>query len=300
MVENKDKSNDILYHRDLYIITARTNMHVGSGEEAYGLVDNRVQRDVVTHLPNINASGLKGALREHFSSKYGDKHDKIIEIFGTDSFSRPKEHQAGRFRFFNANLLSMPVRSDIRPFFRATSPEVIAELLTAADTFGYNDRYGIKKYLHALADLNPVKGQAFIFTHQQEGVLEDFDVNARYREFSSEGLAVIKRIIGQYPALMNHQDFSEICDDFHLPLIARNHLENGRSQNLWHEQVVPRETRFYFFLLKPGNCPHDLQFLAGEPVQVGGNASIGYGFTEIHIVDDLFKNPDHHTTEQPS
>jgi len=64
MTTNQNQTKETLYRSELYIITARTNLHVGSGDEAYGLVENRVQRDVVTQLPNINASGLKGALRE--------------------------------------------------------------------------------------------------------------------------------------------------------------------------------------------------------------------------------------------
>jgi CRISPR-associated protein Cmr4 len=90
---------------------------------------------------------------------------------------------------------------------------------------------------------------------------------------------------------MNNKDFREICDDYHLPLIARNCLENGRSTNLWHEQVVPRESRFYFFLLKPHHSKYELEFKKGDPVQIGGNASIGYGFTQIEKVADPGQEP---------
>ena len=51
-------------------IEAISNLHVGNGEINYGLIDNLIQRDPVTELPNINSSSLKGALREFF------KHNK--------------------------------------------------------------------------------------------------------------------------------------------------------------------------------------------------------------------------------
>ena len=36
MQTNQEQTNESPYRSDLYIITARTNLHVGSGDEAYG------------------------------------------------------------------------------------------------------------------------------------------------------------------------------------------------------------------------------------------------------------------------
>ena len=33
---------------ELYVISAYSNMHVGSGEMNFGVIDNLIQRDVVT------------------------------------------------------------------------------------------------------------------------------------------------------------------------------------------------------------------------------------------------------------
>jgi len=300
MPTNQNQTNDNLFRSDLYVIITRTNMHVGSGDEAYGLVDNRVQRDVVSQLPNINASGLKGAFREYFSFKYEKNKEKVTDIFGTDSFEKPGSdekkiqiHKAGAFRFFNANLLSIPVRSNVKPFFRATSSYILNELTDMMNTFGYGDGFGIKEHLHSFANLEPGKGKALSFNSKDKGaVLEDYEYTIENRELEHDTVAAIQKIIGKNPVIMNHADFVEICDDYHLPLIARNCLEDGRSTNIWHEQVVPRESRFYFFLLKPQNSKYDndLEFSKGDPVQIGGNASIGYGFTEIENIKDLFTN----------
>lgn len=297
MQKNQNQMNQTAYLSELYIITAKTNMHVGSGDESYGLVDNQVQRDVVTRLPNINSSGLKGALREYFSFKYSDKPEKVIDIFGADSNDKSepevkKIHQAGKFRFFNANLLSIPVRSDVRPFFRATSPHVISDLIEMMETFGYSDELGIKEHFLKLAVLKPKKGKALTFnSNDGEAVLEDYEYTMVYSELNSETVNVIKKIIGENPVLMSDEDFMDICSDYHLPLIARNCLESGISKNLWHEQVVPRESRFYFFLLKPHQSLYDLEFTKDDPVQIGGNASIGYGFTKIEKLENLIRVP---------
>ncbi len=52
---------------ELYTIETLSNLHVGAGDINFGVIDNQVQRDSVTNLPNINSSSLKGAFREHFS-----------------------------------------------------------------------------------------------------------------------------------------------------------------------------------------------------------------------------------------
>lgn len=77
-------------------------------------------------------------------------------------------------------------------------------------------------------------------------------------------------------------DFYTLCDDEHLPIIARNRLDNGTSENLWYEQVIPAETVFCAMIQdidgEPLNC------LDGKYVQIGANATIGYGlckFTKV-------------------
>jgi len=62
--------------------------------------------------------------------------------------------------------------------------------------------------------------------------------------------------------------------------------------------VIPRESRFYFFLLKPCQSQYDLEFSKGDPVQIGGNASIGYGFTEIQRLVELIKGSSEKLAEE--
>jgi CRISPR-associated protein Cmr4 len=280
-------------------------MHAGSGETSLGLVDNRVQRDVLSGLPNINASALKGALREYHShiwEENQEKNDRIRCIFGSDSFTdkdkKPenKNHQAGAFRFFNANLLSIPVRSNVRPYYHATSPEVLQELIDTIETFDYPAPGNLKKSLTGLMETyetmkkeNTTKTlPAWVFDGSNDVVLEDFNIPVENKEPGDIDLEPLECLTGSPLALLNAADFKEICSDYHLPLIARNNLENGRSKNLWHEQVVPRESRFYFCLLKPHreNTP-DLEFRLDLPVQIGGNATIGYGFTLIKEAGEI-------------
>ena len=73
-----------------------------------------------------------------------------------------------------------------------------------------------------------------------------------------------------------------------LPVSARNQLDNGISQNLWYEEVVPHETVFYLAVLSNGTMPGDQALESFDKVikadklfQFGGNATIGYGLTML-------------------
>jgi len=65
-----------------YLLRALSNMHVGSGDNNYGIVDKQVQRDVIDPFPTIHSSGLKGAFRELLESG-GTVPETINNIFGT-------------------------------------------------------------------------------------------------------------------------------------------------------------------------------------------------------------------------
>ena len=72
------------------------------------------------------------------------------------------------------------------------------------------------------------------------------------------------------------------CSDDNLPIIARNVLDNGESKNLWYEQVLPAETVLYTIIQEKGN---DLaNALNNKIVQIGANATIGYGYCKFELM----------------
>ena len=76
-------------------------------------------------------------------------------------------------------------------------------------------------------------------------------------------------------------NISEMCHDDNLPIIARNALDNGESKNLWYEQVLPSETVFYTIIQEEGEILKNA--LDGKIVQIGANATIGYGYCEFKL-----------------
>lgn len=74
-------------------------------------------------------------------------------------------------------------------------------------------------------------------------------------------------------------EFEKLCSDNELPIIARNCLDNGESVNLWYEQVLPAQSVLGTIIITEGK--NDLDELNGKIVQIGANATIGYGYCKF-------------------
>jgi CRISPR-associated protein Cmr4 len=97
-------------------------------------------------------------------------------------------------------------------------------------------------------------------------------------------------LFGDDITIVRDDKFDRLVDDLHLPVIARNHLENGESQNLWYEQVIPRLTLFWSMCIHPANDNSlfgDKVLLNSETlVQIGANGSIGYGYCSFSTIKE--------------
>ena len=266
------------FQPNLYILTNLTNMHVGSGKNSYGIIDNLIQRDVLSSLPTIQSSSLKGALREFFSYSFGDrKDDRIKYIFGSDAKEDREKPQAGNYVFMSANLLSLPVRSNVQAFFRATCPLIINQFLEELKALGVTipEEEVLRQFMALIDGKDALHFENF----STEVILEELDIIASKSEFAQ--LSRLFDLFGEKLVLLSDEKFMELVQDENLPIIARNYLENGVSQNLWYEQILPRQCHFSFLVLSP--LPDDNSLgdfsttLTSNTFQIGANASIGYG-----------------------
>ena len=260
-----------------YVINTLTNMHVGSGDSNYGIVDNVVQRDLITTQPTIHSSSLKGALKEHCMNEAEDDEstDFLNELFGN-------ENQAGNCKFLSADLLSRPVRSDKAPYFNAASSDTLLGIEKKCLKLGFqlprplstfvNDLRGVTNEALAVR-----KGEPILFERSYNGAIaEETDLQASFQAISNN--AELVHYFGPRPLLMHHADLKKID----LPVIARNKLENGESKNLWYEEVVPYDTYFGFFVIGPETALNGLtEIIDKKTVQIGANASIGYGLCHL-------------------
>lgn len=267
---------------ETYLLRAITNLHPGSGQADFGIVDKHVQRDPVTNLPIIFASSLKGSLRELLNVAKSQKEE---EIFGSDA-KAPKLSQ-GQYRFFDAFLLSLPIRSSKNFYYSAICPALVTDFLSHLEEIQHPSA---SSWLEKLDPLKNVKenfytgdneGEVRMESHRLNHIskLEEAPANLDTAVNHLHNLLNVKRL-----AILTAAKFQNLAKD--LPTIARNHLDNGISDNLWYEEIVPRETRFYCSVSRPDSLTDPLdQALTGSSIgniiQVGGNATVGYGVCKM-------------------
>lgn len=251
-----------------YLITCLTNMHVGSGGANYGVIDNLVQRDSINNMPTINSSSLKGALREFFKNKWTKDEElkKLNYIFGPDSKRSGEKGKEGigHYKFFPADLLVLPVRSNKKPFFRATANMLVETINTKAEAFGVTLLTG-----------NYNKNSPTIKENITNLKLEDWSATTDTNLTTDVNM-------GEDIAIFDDNTFKKLAKK--LPVIARNQLDNGESKNLWYEEIVPRESRFVFFVAQDDENTEFQAALENAIVQIGANGSIGYGYCKINKI----------------
>jgi CRISPR-associated protein Cmr4 len=103
--------------RAMFIYT-ETSLHAGSGT-SLGVIDLPIQREKYTDYPVLQASGIKGAVRDWFDTNRSNEKAKIDLIFGPE-FTGSEAH-AGAATFTDGRLFLFPVRSLKGVFAYATS-----------------------------------------------------------------------------------------------------------------------------------------------------------------------------------
>lgn len=237
----------------MLILKCLTNLHAGSGEVNYNIIDNEVERDPVSNYPTIHASGVKGALRAFFEEN-GNKNVK--KWFGANS---KEEKQPGFLKVLNASMLAIPMRttggSGSKPYQLVYTEEMGKQYEEIAEAFGIPVRLG-----------------------------KEENANVQVEGYQLKKMRKLQ-VGGQSYELycMNEEDFKTRA----LPVIARNQLDNGISKNLWYEEVVPHKSMFYFPVIandrEKGLLEEFKHAVEGKVIQFGGNASIGYGLCKVFV-----------------
>jgi CRISPR-associated protein Cmr4 len=282
---------------------AETPLHPGTGSTT-GVVDLPVQRERHTDFPIIQASGIKGAMREVVERK--DENGK--SILTSDEvdiiFGPANSDHAGALAITDARILAFPVRSLSNVYVWITCPAVITRLK--------RDMALLKISSDKLQELNPDKEKAFVSNDSDVSgklILEEllFTVDGSKKTEVSNCITEILKFIpsntsGTYAKVVEKmkKDLVVIHDDDFTHLIknatqvsARIVLkENKTSENLWYEESIPPDTLFYTLLMasKPrgGNSIANADGVLNRVkeavkgyIQVGGNETVGMGWCAL-------------------
>lgn len=270
-----------------YAVKCITNLHMGSGDINFSVIDNEVQRDPVLGVPTMFASGVKGALRSHFEK---NDPDHVVTIFGSPVHAEQEDTRSvsqGQLKFLNGILLLLPVRAAKGPttYFMVTSKKLLQDWADLYETLtGSELKEGLGSAIHGMDDR-----KAYVnFT--------PVDFKIELTSYASSSVKKLDKVIADALSVVVDEDLlakvvvlpeEEAQSVFHhLPVLARNKLDNGISNNLWYEEVVPHEAVFSFSVLADNTAQAALdQFAAtikAEPlVQFGGHATVGNGLTEL-------------------
>lgn len=221
-----------------------TNMHVGNGDVNFNIIDKEVERDVTTGYPTINASGLKGALREHFE-KNGVSKEDISAIFGKEL--------AGKLKFLCADMLALPMRASEgdSAYYLVTTPNAM--------------------------QIYKEKCNMFL------GKTISSDVVDNNEKRAAEGIALTKKWNGKEIYVMSEEDFKKtslpvIARNCLENGISKNlwYEEVVPHKALFTFAVLAQECdKEYLNIFK--------NEVNGKIVQFGGNASIGYGLCKLSV-----------------
>lgn len=141
-----------------FFMLVETPLHAGSGNDL-GVVDLPIQRERPTGYPKVEASGLKGCIREAFRGAVGDdqqlaklesKFHRLKEIrkdgkneyeYALELVFGPEEGDlhAGALGFIDARLLLFPVRSARGVFAWITCPAVLHRFVEELKLSGVKD-----------------------------------------------------------------------------------------------------------------------------------------------------------------
>ncbi len=240
-----------------YKLECLTNLHVGTSDDNYNLVDSEVEKDPVTGYPIIHASTIKGAVRRHLSHLDADA---IRQIFGAPAGGNGEA--GGQYHFLDGLLLARPLR--------VAGSEALASILTVttASANSYFSRlrlFGCERYPMERVPAPAFDGKAFLTTHAGHLSVEGEPTGALDPQ---EPIAVLQDVLGENMAV------AATFDGYDLPIVAR--IAVSWRGNLWFEEMVPAGSVFFFGII----TEDELEPLPLDEtvIQIGGNASIGCGY----------------------
>ena len=243
----------------VWLIVPQTNLHVGNESVvSFEVIDKAIQRDVTTGLPCINSSSLKGAIKEFLTAEIIQevKNEAIrdsAKAFGAEEKQEKKLNDV------------------VKPLFGSVKSDKTGDTQKGSAVFFDANLLFIPQQC--------VNGKEVYQLAYSDDIIEAF-----LQRVIALGAECTKKKIKEMCAKVaetsiSEKEFKQLCDDDSLPIIARNCLENGESVNLWYEQVLPSMSVLGTIIQTQNEG--DLECLNGKIVQIGANATIGYGYCKF-------------------
>lgn len=294
-----------------------TPLHAGSGSDL-GIVDLPIQREKHTGFPKIEASGIKGCLRESFEDKLKRENTELKLAFGPESAN---EAHAGALGFSDARLLLFPVKSVKGVFAWITCPQILVRfkrdlelcgILKGDDGFAIPEKETVPSNCGLFVkDNNKIVLEEYTFSAKEN------DATTQFAKWLKENVAnnmeqFWKDKIEKDILVLSDEDFKDFVT-MSTEVIARTKIDDYTGTvakgALWYEEYLPVDSILYSIVFsgpvftkekaEKGNFRVDdsevnngikrteveaekvMDFFTkhlDSILQIGGNATIGKGF----------------------
>lgn len=293
----------------IFYIHTISPMHVGSGSDL-GIVDMPIQREGHSGFPKIEASSLKGSMREAFEMKGRTDLDTLLKTymsFGYDDTNTPSAVQeafkekkdkefAGALGFSDARILLFPIKSAKGIFAWATSPMVLDKFMKDLEISENKQNFTINK--------NTITNDSKINIDNNSVILEEYQIDIK-KDDNTQQIAnflaseLSNNEIKEKFIILSDDDFKDFVT-LSTEVITRTKIDNAtgtvKDGALFTEEYLPSETVMYSLALASSimanitqiqdlNSEQDVMnfFTSTVPavMQIGGNATIGKGIVSI-------------------
>ncbi|RMD64749.1 type III-B CRISPR module RAMP protein Cmr4 [Candidatus Parcubacteria bacterium] len=300
----------------LMFLYTETSLHAGSGT-SLGVVDLPIQREKYTDFPVIQASGIKGAVREWFEFRFEDNGSrrKIELTFGPDKIGTEESGYAAAITFTDARTLLFPVRSLKAIFAYCTSPTVLERFRRDAQIAGVsslswavptlpNDKtvLGVQDG-NDVADGDQVLLEEYAFGFQSnEQVSKIADWLAAHAFPAGEEYNFWKGKIRKSLLVLPDnafRDFVKLSTEVQARIKIDNDKRTVTKGGLFYEEALLPDSLLYSVILAHdpvkddrAELPDDraviafLRELDGKRLQLGGDATIGRGIVSVRFYSE--------------
>lgn len=273
--------------RRLCILYALTPVHAGSGQ-ALKAVDLPIQRERHTYWPTVQASGIKGALRDWCEKAWSDS-EKAEKIFG--KAGETGSNWAGAVTVTDARILLFPVRSNISPFVHVTSPAVLKRLKGDLEILTFN-----LPDVPVISDPGkfiPLKGD---FSSRTSVILEDIlvtmdgQVENKWSKQISEFIPEAEKIILVSDDVFNY--LVRTATEVQAHIAIDDATGSTKEGSLRYQEYLPADSVLYFLAFfsdvraDSQEKASDVTSLVSEKgvsthIQIGGDFTLGKGICKV-------------------
>ncbi|MEW6419778.1 MAG: type III-B CRISPR module RAMP protein Cmr4 [Nitrospirota bacterium] len=298
--------------RAMFIYT-ETSLHAGSGM-SLGVIDLPIQREKYTDYPVLQASGIKGAVRDWFDTNKSNEKQKIELTFGPDTIGGG-EAFTGAATFTDARLLLFPVRSLKGVFAYATSCFALNRLKRDLSMAKINATWEVP---------SEPQGNQLLGVKQESSLVEDGKVVLEEYTFDFKDDSNVKTIAewlsqNAFPQDAEYQfwqnkvkkdlvilpedafkDFVKLSTEVQARIKINNETKTVASGALFYEEALTPDNLLYSIVMSNDpfkeNKPNDLKDakavinficadLNGKRAQFGGDTTIGKGIVNIKFLN---------------